>query len=504
VGLYSLLFTDINIISQLIPFVIGPVNPDIGLSYLQSNVLIIINQLVWFVGIHPSSLIEVSKDAIFTANAAAKYSKHFLDTYAHIGGAGSTFGLIIALLFSQRNQHKQIAKYATLPAIFNINELLIFGIPIVFNRYLLVPFVIAPIATTSLARLCLELNLIHIDPSQTSWNTPALLSGYLSSRNVNGLILQLISILIAAAIYWPFLRRYDQSLKIKEERAISAMIRELCQPDINFSKLLKKQTPLGSFCRRLQRDLRSQINDQYLGMAYQPKMNRAEMLDSMEALVRWQHPSIGNIPPCIFVNIAETDDLILVLGCWINQRCMKDINIFKESGMPQIQVAINISPIQLQDKYFFQDFHDSLKKHSISPQQIELEITESQRLHLTDEILAGIKQLSSQGVSIAVDDFGMGYTSLRYLKSFNVDTIKLDGSIVSDVATSNVAQEIIRSLSSLTQSMDSKLVAEWVENEDQFKMLISLGCNQFQGAYFSMPIKREELIEFWKKQQPNK
>ena len=281
------------------------------------------------------------------------------------------------------------------------------------------------------------------------------------------------------------------------------MIKELCQPDINFSKLLKKQTPLGSFCRRLQRDLRSQLNDQHLEMVYQPKMNRAGMLDSMEALVRWQHPTIGNIPPCIFVNIAETDSLILELGTWINQCCMKDINIFKESGMPQVQVAINISPIQLQDKYFFQDFQDSLKKHGVSPQQIELEITESQRLHLTDEILIGIKQLSSQGVSIAVDDFGMGYTSLRYLTSFNVDTIKLDGSIVSDVTTSNVAQEIIRSLSSLTQSMDSKLVAEWVENEDQFKTLISLGCNQFQGAYFSMPIKREGLIEFWQK-QPNK
>lgn len=497
-GTYSLLLTDIDFISRLIPFALGPVNNETGLSYLQSNILILINQLVWFVGIHPSSFIEVSKEAIFSTNIAANYSRHFLDIYAHIGGAGSTLGLIIALLFSKRRQHNQIAKYATLPALFNINELLIFGIPIVFNRFLLIPFVLTPIVTTTIARLCLELNFVSIDPSQTHWNTPALLSGYLSSGNISGVILQLLLILISAAIYWPFVKRYDQLLKIKEESTVSTMIKDLCEPDINFSQLITEQSPLGLFCRRLKYDLHTQLNDQHLEMVYQPKMDCNRSLDGMEALVRWKHPKLGNIPPCIFVNIAETDDQIIKLGSWINQRCMKDINIFRKAGMPKIQVAINVSPLQLQEKLFFYNFQNTLEEYNILPNQIELEITEGQKLHLTDEILTGIKDLSNKGTSIAVDDFGMGCTSLRYLKSFNVDTIKLDGSIVSDVTSSNVAQEIIRSLSSLTQSMDSKLVAEWVETEEQFEILASLGCNQFQGAYFSMPITRDDLILYWK------
>lgn len=102
--------------------------------------------------------------------------------------------------------------------------------------------------------------------------------------------------------------------------------------------------------------------------------------------------------------------------------------------------------------------------------------------------------LSAKGISIAVDDFGMGYTSLKYLKSFKVDTIKLDGSIVKDVIDSEIVKDIIRSLSSLTLSMNGKLVAEWVEDELQFEALKSLGCDLFQGAYFSMPVSRDEYI----------
>jgi EAL domain-containing protein (putative c-di-GMP-specific phosphodiesterase class I) len=230
-------------------------------------------------------------------------------------------------------------------------------------------------------------------------------------------------------------------------------------------------------------------------MHYQPKMDKKSRIIGIEALVRWRHPKFGNLPPCIFVSIAETSDQINILGRWINERCMQDIQRFRETGMPDMQVAINASPKQFIDNNFFNDFLTIIDKYQIPHSIIELEITESQKLHLTDETLEGIKQLSQQGISIAVDDFGMGYTSLRYLKSFKVDTVKLDGNIVCDVTNSNAVQEIIRSLASLTQSMNSKLVAEWVEDEEQFNKLLELGCNQFQGAYFSMPVSREVLIE---------
>lgn len=173
---------------------------------------------------------------------------------------------------------------------------------------------------------------------------------------------------------------------------------------------------------------------------------------------------------------------------------MEDINKMKEKGINGIQVAINVSPIQLTKDEFFEVFLSSIQTHKIPFNELELEITESQHLQLSDKIISGLFELSSKGGSIAVDDFGMGYTSLKYLKSFKVDTIKLDGSIVKDVLKSEIVKDIIRSLSSLTLSMQGKLVAEWVENEEQYNQLIKLGCNQFQGAYFSMPLNLDEFI----------
>ena len=496
-GAYDYLFAENDILSQIIPFFIREIDHSYGLSLIQSTGLIIINQVVWFFGIHPSALIEINPSLIYSPSEGATYARHFFDTYAHLGGAGSTLGLMICLLWSKNKLHKNIGRYAILPGIFNINELLIFGIPIVFNRHLIAPFILAPLVTTTLARILIETGLLTLDPSKSSWNTPAIISGYLSGGYFAALA-QFFMIAISAAIYWPFIIKYETSLTEQKNKNVTSMIKDLCNPELNFRNLIKRQTPLAEFCRQLQVDMKNQFGDQYFTMHYQPKMNSAQKPVGAEALIRWQHPKFGNIPPCIFINIAETDSFIHTLGDWVNNRCMEDINIMKAQGIEFLQIAINASPIQLTRVNFFDDFIKTIDKHNISYQEIELELTESQRLHLTDEIITGISMLSSKGISVAIDDFGMGYTSLKYLKSFKVHTIKLDGSIVKDVIKSEIVKDIIRSLSSLTVSMNSKLVAEWVEDEEQFRQLIELGCDQFQGAYFSMPITREELINFWK------
>lgn len=281
------------------------------------------------------------------------------------------------------------------------------------------------------------------------------------------------------------------------------MIQDLCDPELNFHTLLKQQNPLAKFCHKLQFDLKNQLGDEYFSMHYQAKVNTLKTITGSEALIRWQHPELGNIPPCIFINIAETDDYIHTIGSWVQERCMKDMQLMNRTGIKHLQIAINVSPLELTQPDFFNNFIARIEQYGIPFNDIELEITESQRLQLTDNIIEGISMLSNKGISIAVDDFGMGYTSLKYLSSFKVNTIKLDGCIVKDVLNSNIIKEVIRSLTSLTVSIDGKLVAEWVENEAQFEQLTQLGCDQFQGAYFSMPIKRDDFIAYYFNNKPS-
>jgi len=494
--MYGYFLADLQLVNSVLPFLIGPVTDASGLGYWQSSILILVNQLLWFVGIHGSAMIEVSADAIFMQGEGVLYSRQFIDIYAHMGGAGCTLGLIVALLFSKKSDNRQLAKYAILPGIFNINELLIFGLPIVFNRYLLLPFILAPILTMTLARIAMEGGLLSMDGINTGWSTPILLSGYLSGGNISGALVQLLGVVVSALLYRPFILRYDAALEKRDLAKVKSMVTTMMHPEFDMALALTQRNALGQFSRRLSKDMLQQLNDEHFEMHYQPKMSVQQKVSSVEALVRWRHPLFGDLPPALFVNLAEASGGIYPLGDWVLERCLRDMTHLQKAAMPALKVAINVSPKQLHQTYFFKNFQQTVAKYRVPKHLIELEITEGQQLMLSDELLAGINELSRAGFSIALDDFGMGYMSLRYLKSFHVDTIKLDGSIITDVTKSAAVRDIIRSMGSLSCSMGVKLVAEWVETQEQFELLQELGCNQFQGAHFSMPLGLHELVSF--------
>lgn len=488
-------FSNWEPLKALVPFLIGDVTQSHGLSYFQSTGVILINQLLWFVGIHGSALLETNASLIYLQEQGVLYSRQFFELYAHMGGAGTTLGLIIALLFSCKSDNRQLAKYALVPSIFNINELLIFGLPIVLNRFLLLPFVLAPILSTSIARLAMEMGWLSLSPITTAWSTPIILSGYLSG-GVAGVLVQVLGVAASTCLYWPFVKRYDQSLKASHAAKLKSMIHSLGQPGFDIEKVLTARNNLGGLCRRIDKDMRQQLDAGHFEMHYQPKMNKQNQVGSVEALIRWQHPEFGALPPSVFIKIAEATGFIHELGRWVVEACLKDMKNMQKAGMPPLQVAINVSPIQLQDQGFF-DFLPSMSgQYSIPPNLLELEITEGQELVMSDNLFQGLKQLSKEGFSIALDDFGMGYTSLRYLQSLHIDTLKLDACLVKDVTKSQVVRDIIVSMSNLSRSRDVKLVAEWVSSNAQYETLMELGCDQFQGRLFSMPINLYDLIKF--------
>ena len=161
-------------LKALVPFLIGDVKEASGLSYVQSIGVVLINQVLWFLGIHGSALLETNAPLIYLQGQGVLYSRQFFELYAYMGGAGTTLGLLIALFFSSKTNNRKLAKYALIPSIFNINELLIFGLPIVLNRFLFIPFILAPILSISIARLVMEMGILDFTGLRTAWNTPIL------------------------------------------------------------------------------------------------------------------------------------------------------------------------------------------------------------------------------------------------------------------------------------------------------------------------------------------
>ena len=492
---YYLLAECFGLVGNWFPYFIGEVDASNGLTWWQSSKLILVNQLSWFVGVHGSSIVEVYPEILLPDLPDITYSKQFIDVFVHIGGAGGTLGLVLALMVSTKRSNKKLGQYAVVPSIFNINELIIFGLPIIFNRYMFIPFILVPILTSTLFRVCFELQWIQWQGGAEIWSTPVLLGGYLATGQWQGVVLQAVCIIVSFLCYRPFLKFYQQKQAKDEANQCKSMLEKL-NSEVDIRHLYGSQTRLGRFSRALMSDLKEDLERDRFEIHYQPKVEQSGRVVGAEALFRWQHKRYGTIAPALAIKLAETSGDIHYLGERVIERTLRDIKQLEIAGIRQIKLAVNVSPIQLSNPQFVDYCLGKIQQFGIDPHMFEIEITEGQQIELTELVLEGLQTLSKSGISIAVDDFGMGYTSLRYLKSFPVNTLKIDGSIVKDVLSSVVVQEIISSMSTLAHSMNVQMVAEWVETADQLEKLHDLGCDHYQGQFISMPITLTEFVRF--------
>ena len=492
---YSLLSDWFHLLSFWFPVFIGEVNTEQGFTLWQTIKLIVVNQLSWFVGIHGSSIVEVHASTLFVDDPAVVYSRQYINMFVHIGGAGGTFGLVIALLLSKQKSSHHLGRYAFLPSLFNINELLIFGLPIIFNRFLLLPFILVPVLTASIFKIAFDLGWVAWSGGAESWSTPILFGGYLATGQWQGVALQVFFIALSAAVYYPFLVRYENNHYQQEVEKQARMLLTL-NNELDLKSVYQSKSEIGRFSRTLLSDFELAIKNSELELFYQPKANKASRVVGAEALLRWNHKQLGAISPAVIVELSELHGCIHDLGLWVVKRSLSDATALNKAGIHDLKIAINVSPCQFERRNFFDQVINIVERSGIAPNMLELEITEGQKIELSDRVLIGLQQLSDYGFRIAVDDFGMGYTSLRYLKSFPVDTLKIDGSIIKDVADSKVVQEIIGSMGQLAGSMGVNLIAEWVETDTQKQLLQNLGCDEFQGYLMSPPITLNELTKY--------
>jgi diguanylate cyclase (GGDEF)-like protein len=243
--------------------------------------------------------------------------------------------------------------------------------------------------------------------------------------------------------------------------------------------------------RRLEVDLRNALNRGEFEVYYQPLIAlETRRVSSFEALARWRHPERGQIEPAEFIPVAEDTGLILQLGEWVlRQACAQAM-----TWPDHITVAVNISPVEFQRGNVVNAVIGALASSQLPPERLEIEITESVLLEKTTKSVTTLKRLRDIGVRISMDDFGTGFSSLSYLRSYPFDKIKVDRSFVRDLSKDDRSRTIVSAIAGLGMRFGMRTTAEGVETEEQLEWLRGEGCDEVQGQLFSMPVPAGEVL----------
>jgi diguanylate cyclase (GGDEF)-like protein len=226
---------------------------------------------------------------------------------------------------------------------------------------------------------------------------------------------------------------------------------------------------------------------------YQPKIDTAtRTIAGMEALVRWNHPEKGIVPPFDFIPLAEETGLIVPMGEWILETACRQTKLWHDQGFP-LHVAVNLSLRQFQQKDLAEKINRIVRDTGLDPAFLDIEVTESSIMNNAESAVDTLRKLQATGIKISIDDFGTGYSSLGYLKQLPIDVLKIDKSFVQDVTSNPDDAALVKTIITLAHNMRLKVVAEGVETEDQLKFLHFLNCNEWQGYLFSKPLTVDDF-----------
>ena len=278
--------------------------------------------------------------------------------------------------------------------------------------------------------------------------------------------------------------------------ADAAMYKAKAEGRNNFQFYSTEMTELAFERVVMEASLRASLENEDFIVYYQPQVDaKNSKIIGMEALVRWNHPTMGVISPAKFIPLAETTGLIIELDQYVMRTAMKQVVQWYDDGLNPGKLALNLAVKQLQKKDFIQTLENMLHETKCKAECIELEVTESQIMNHPEEAIIALNQISDIGVELAIDDFGTGYSSLSYIKKLPIHKLKIDQSFIRGLPTDAEDSAITKAIISLAQNLNLNILAEGVETDEQRKFLLENGCNYIQGYFYSKPVNADAMRE---------
>lgn len=470
-------------------------------GFLKGFFFVLLSSLLWMFGIHGSDTLEGVMQTYFVPGLAANQAavaagqaptavltKEFFDCFVLMGGCGSTICLLIALLaFSRNRARRNFALTAAFPMIFNINELMVFGLPIIFNPVMLVPFLLVPLVCYSVAYLAITVGLVPMITGEVAWTTPIILGGLRATGSVAGAILQLVNVALGVLIYMPFVHRLDRSTE-EESRQLFASFMDFFrknEDNLAATHLTELGDVNGELARGLSAEIRHDVDQQKVTIAYQPQYHYDGRCIGVEALLRWNHPIHGVLYPPLVIKVAEDGGFLPQMEEAILRQVLADRPKILERFGSDVKISVNITGVTVVTDRFLQLLHQLDAKDPFRGKNFCVEVTEQAALAFDERTQNAFEEIRNMGILLAIDDFSMGHTSLNYLEDNTFDIIKLDGSLVRSLFDHVNGREIIASIVRLSSTLHMMVLAEFVETEEAKELLHEIGCDCYQGYLYS-------------------
>lgn len=473
----------------------------IGNTFLSGFLIVFFSSLFWLVGIHGNSVFENVYRTVYNFEEGKILTKYFFDCFSTIGGSGATIGLVFALLIlSKNNRRKKTAALSSVTTIFNINESLIYGVPILFNPIYAIPFVLAPLLNYSVAYLFVSTGIVSpIVDSLYQWTTPFIVSGYIATQSIGGLILQVSCVVISILVYAPFVI-IDNKVS---NMAVAEMNEELenyiknCEKELLVPKVFDLNNYLSNYAEDMLLKIEKDIYQDNINLYYQPQICDGKIV-GIEALLRMKYRSDKYLYPPLVIDIVKEKDMFMDLSKCVVLKALNDYQKMLEIN-PNIELSVNLDLDLLLDEKFVGWFIKTILDFKVPFKKFGFEITENSKFFKSAYLDNVFNLLNKKGINIYMDDFSMGHTAIIFLQHNHFDYVKLDGSLVKDIRNPR-SHEIINSIIKLGKSLGFKVIAEFVENESQREELKEMGCDIYQGFLYYKPLNINDLLEVLKKE----
>ncbi|MER0305674.1 PTS sugar transporter subunit IIC/EAL domain-containing protein [Vibrio vulnificus] len=466
------------------------------------------NSLLWFLGVHGYyallPLVELLQQAsslnysTFVAGGEGHYAMNLsmMGTFVFIGGSGATLSLVVAMLLFAKQKSLKLIAIASIPiGLINVNEILLFGLPIILNPRMFLPFFLTPAVHVVTTLLAIEIGVINVPSASVPFNAPIIINAWLAtSGDWGGVLLQLFNIAVGVVIYYPSVRNLNRlysNREIKIDFLDTVYVRRREEADT------LKDDPIATANDRARRAQEVEQRLEHIGskefcLEYQPQVShQTGRVVGCEALIRAIEPDGTLVYPGTFLPWLEEAGLMKDVDLWVLKTVAKDIQEWNRIGL-YVPVSINLTPAFLAD----QECMDKLE-YILAPvaSQVHIEITE-ETLLVDEQVLARSFNLLHQlGVAVYIDDFGTGFSSLSYLNRFEVDAIKVDRSFV--LALDNEkGKKVFMSLLSVAEQLGLEVVIEGVESQQQLNHIPAKEHISIQGWYYSRSLQHNSFTQY--------